>query len=36
MFEQVEQKESGGVPWGILGAVVAFGVLLVGGYFLIT
>ena len=35
MFSQVEEKGSG-TPWGILGGLVAFGALLVAGYFMIT
>ena len=35
MFSQVDEK-TGGMPWGILGALGAFGVLLVAGYFLIS
>lgn len=35
MFDAVEEKR-GGVPWGILGGLLAFGGLLVAGYFLIN
>jgi hypothetical protein len=35
MFDAVEERK-GGVPWGILGAVAAFGVLLAAGYMMIT
>lgn len=27
---------SGGMPWGILGGLLAFGALLAAGYFIIT
>ena len=35
MFEQVD-SEKAGVPWGTIGALAAFGALLVAGYFMIS
>lgn len=35
MFDAVEERK-GGVPWGILGGLAAFGALLVAGYFMVN
>ncbi len=35
MFDAVDGKQ-GGMPWGMLGGLVAFAALLVAGYYIIT
>ena len=36
MFETAVIQERTGVPWGVIAGFVAFALLLVSGYFLVT
>ncbi len=35
MFDEVEKK-SGGIPWGVITGLAAFGVLLAVGYMIVS
>lgn len=36
MFDQVDDQKPKGMPWGMIGGLLAMGALLVAGYFLIS